>query len=97
MSLKERYNLEYLENESERLVLEQLESQLDGLDDAEVCQCQDCVLDMAALALNNVKPLYRVSLLGALYTRAVDSTDFIEEVKRVVAESIRKIAANPSH
>ncbi len=98
MSLKESYNFEYLANEAERLVLENLEQHLGSDEDfAEVCKCQDCVLDMAAYALNNVRPLYRVSLMGTLYAHNVDDTDYARDVDKSVVEAIRKISSNPSH
>ena len=97
MSLKERYNFEYLENESERLVMEELEKQLDAAGKEKLCLCQDCVLDMAAYALNKIKPLYRVSLLGSLYLRSTDSGEYRNEVSQVVEEAVKKIADNPAH
>jgi competence protein ComFB len=49
MSLSDTYDFEYLVNEAERLVIEELEVQLDEFTD--ICKCQDFVLDMAAHAL----------------------------------------------
>ena len=67
MGLKNSYDFEYLVNEAERLVFEELEQQLH--DDTDICKCQDCVLDMAAYALNHTAPNYRVSLLGKVSLR----------------------------
>jgi len=97
MSIRDDYDFEFLVNEAERLVLEQLERQLGETDGDAVCTCQDCVLDMAALALNNVKPLYRVSLLGTLYARALEGSDYECEVSDAVKQAIKRISANPSH
>lgn len=97
MGIRDEYNFEYLVNESERLVLEELERQLGEADNDAVCRCEDCVLDMAALALNSVRPLYRVSLLGTLYASALEGSPEAEEAKAAVARSIKKIADNPSH
>ena len=97
MGIRDEYNFEYLVNESERLVLEELERQLAEEEHAEICQCEDCVLDMAALALNSVRPLYRVSLMGTLYASALAGSPEAEEAKAAVSRSIKKIAANPSH
>lgn len=96
MSIRDTYNLEYLVNEAERLVLEQLEKQLADAGD-DVCRCQECVLDMAAFALNNVKPLYRVSLLGTLYAHALKGSEYEQEVSETVGEAIRKVRNNPAH
>jgi competence protein ComFB len=96
MGLKDEYDFENLINEAESFVLKELEIQLDETE--EVCTCQDCVLDMAAFALNNVKPYYRVSLMGTLYARATsDETAYGREIRKAVKEAIKKVQANPSH
>jgi competence protein ComFB len=96
MGLKDEYDFENLINEAESLVLRELETQLAGAE--ETCTCQDCVLDMAAFALNNVKPYYRVSLMGTLYARATtDQSEYGREIKKAVQEAIKKVRANPSH
>jgi competence protein ComFB len=96
MGLKDRYDFENLTNEAETLVMTELEKQLEKADG--VCTCQDCVLDMAAYALNNVKPYYRVSLMGTLYARATaDESAYGKEIKKAVEEAIKKVKVNPSH
>ena len=52
---------------------------------------------MAALALNNVKPLYRVSLLGTLYAHVVQGSEYEREITKAVSDAVKKIARNPSH
>ena len=96
MALTEEYNFEYLVNEAERLVIEILEEELHEQADS-VCRCQDCVLDMAAFALNNVKPLYRVSLIGKLYAHTLDNSEYAEVVRESVKSAVEKISKNPSH
>ena len=95
MALQDEYDLENLVNEAERLVFEELERQIDQMVSA--CRCHDCILDMAAFALNKVKPYYRVSLLGGLYARAVDHTDYPKTISKAVSEAISKVQSNPSH
>jgi len=97
MAIKDSYNFENLINETERIVLEQMERQLELESSKHICKCQDCVLDMTALALNSLKPHYRVSLIGTVYANAVLDGEFAEEVKIAVAASVKKIADNPSH
>ena len=91
MSLRETYDFDGLVNEAERLVLEELEDQLERATD--ICKCQDCVLDMAAFALNNTRPAYRVSLMGSVYATTATSQD----VKSAVRDAIVRVKANPSH
>ncbi len=95
MSLREDYDFDGLVNDSERLVLEELESQIRAATD--LCTCQDCVLDMAAYALNNTRPAYRVSLMGSVYARTSTATEPLQDVKRAVHDAILRVKANPSH
>ena len=97
MSIRDSYNFENLINETERIVLEQIEVQLKKEGSENICKCQDCVLDMAALALNSLKPHYRVSLIGTLYAQNLSDGKYSEEVKTAVSSAIKKIADNPSH
>lgn len=92
MGFQDRYDFSLLVNEKEHFVVEELERQLKTR--AEVCRCQECILDMMALALNHTKPVYRVTLLGAIYSRAEDAP---EEIASAVTIAIDKIFANPSH
>jgi competence protein ComFB len=95
MALRDEYDFESLVNKAESSVLRELESQI--AEDPEICRCQDCVLDMAAYALNNVKPSYHVSLIGSVYAKSSGQADDAKEIRRAVREAIQKIKANPSH
>ncbi|MCX7039554.1 MAG: late competence development ComFB family protein [Spirochaetes bacterium] len=104
MALRDRYDFESLVNVAENLVLRELEAQLarmgaglKGAPSANICTCQDCVLDMAAYALNNVKPSYRVSLMGSFAAGRAEDAGYAKEISRVVREAIEKVRANPSH
>jgi competence protein ComFB len=112
MALRDRYDFESLVNVAENIVLRELEAQLarlgadskgasgadsKGASGAEICTCQDCVLDMAAYALNNVKPSYRVSLMGSFAAGRAEEAGYAKEISRVVREAIEKVRANPSH
>jgi competence protein ComFB len=107
MGLRDRYDFDSLVNEAERLVLAELDAQLVRLgarDSRPVsrgagapCACQDCVLDMAAYALNRVPPSYRVSLMGSFASRPGDDPAYAREVARAVREAIDAVRANPSH
>jgi len=95
MSLKDQYDFENLVNEAERLVFSELDNQLKEYNN--ICKCQDCVMDMAAYALNHIKPYYRVSLMGTIYAHSIDSTEYAQQVKKAVKEAIKKVSSNPSH
>jgi competence protein ComFB len=97
MAFIDNYDLENLANEAERLVKEELGRQLESYQ-GEICLCNDCVVDMAAMSLNSVKPLYRYSLLGTLWASAAMEDDaYALSIKEAVSAAIEKVRANPSH
>ena len=65
--------------------------------DESICRCSDCVLDIIGLALNNVKPLYKTSLKGVVYTTSGVDEKYIKAVEDSVRYAIEKIKNNPSH
>ncbi|HAK46080.1 MAG TPA: competence protein ComFB [Spirochaeta sp.] len=97
MGFREEYELNFLENEAESLVFEDLENQLAEDWAADICKCQDCILDMACLALNSIKPFYRVSLLGKVYAGSLNDSLYADEIHKAVKNAIVKISANPAH
>jgi competence protein ComFB len=97
MSFHDNYDFGMLVNEAERMVIDELERRLTELNDPTICVCQDCILDMAAYALNTLKPVYRVSLLGRMYAHAMDDGAYAAEVRKSVDAGIAKVHANPSH
>ena len=88
MALTDRYNFEDLVNEAERIVLEELERQLDARGNRDLAE--DQILDMAAYALNNVSPLYRVNLLGRLYAQNAPA-EYRDDVAKAVGEAIDRV------
>jgi len=96
MALREQYDFDGLVNDAERLVIEEMGRQMpltEGL-----CTCEECVLDIAAYALNQVRPRYRASLLGSIYSKkAADRQADTNEIEKAVSEAIRRIKANPAH
>jgi competence protein ComFB len=95
MDFADKYDFSLLKNEMEDIVIEELGLQLENHPD--ICVCQDCVLDMAALALNKTKPVYQVSLLGSMYAQSLHEGDFRSGLAKIVAEAIQKVSENPSH
>lgn len=94
MALADRYNFEDLVNEAERLVMDELERQLAERGALEGVS-EDLVLDMAAYALNHVRPVYRVNLLGRLYAQNV-SEEYAAELSAAVSEAIDKVLSDPA-
>jgi competence protein ComFB len=97
MAFIDNYDFELLVNEAEKLVLEELGGQLESFSGT-ICRCNECVVDMAAMALNAVKPLYRVSLLGTLYaSQAMNEESYAKSAREAVARAIEKVRKNPAH
>lgn len=97
MDLEKRYDMSVLINDTERMVLEELGRRLESSDAEGICDCQDCVLDMAALALNSLDPRYHASLLGTMYAHADEAGDYAERVRAAVSKSMERVRKNPSH
>jgi competence protein ComFB len=97
MAFIDDYEFHQLKNEAEQLVIHELEHQLTGVGD-DICRCEECILDMAAMALNSVKPVYRYSLLGTLYAaQAMNEQTYADSVQQAVAHAIQKVSSNPAH
>jgi competence protein ComFB len=97
MTLIDNYDFELLKNEAEKLVLEELGCQLEAFE-GDICLCSDCVADMAAMALNSVKPYYRFSLLGTLYAaQAMSEESYANSIREAVSNAIKQVRENPSH
>jgi competence protein ComFB len=97
MAFFDEYDFDVLKNESEKLVIEELGEQL-GAYRGTICRCDTCVIDMAAMALNTVKPLYRVSLLGTQYAaQAMSDSSYAKLLKDAVTKAIEKVRKNPAH
>ncbi len=95
MDINSSYNFEYLKNEAEEIVKEVLERELEKDDD--ICKCQDCVLDIVAFALNNIKPIYKTSLTGSLYAKSARQTEYVKAAEDAVKYAIDVVKKNPSH
>ncbi|MDR2070240.1 MAG: late competence development ComFB family protein [Treponema sp.] len=97
MALIDNYDFELLKNEAEKLVLDELGRQLEAFE-GDICICNDCVVDMATMALNEVKPYYRFSLLGTLYAaQAMNEEAYANSIKEAVSNAINHVRENPSH
>ena len=94
MDLRNYVDFEELVNEAERLVIDELGRQMDDPANEDLLQDEDLVRDIAAYALNHVRPMYRANLLGRLYAKSVEAEES-EEIHRAVSDAIGKIRKNP--
>lgn len=67
-------------------------------DNKDICNCDRCKLDIAAIALNNLKPRYVVTDEGGLYGK-LDTMNYQFDVDLVkeVAKAIEIVSKNPHH
>jgi len=97
MALIDEYDFALLKNEAENLVIREMERQLES-EPEDMCRCNECIVDIAAIALNTVKPLYRFSLLGTLYaSQAMSDEVYAGSIKDAVTMAIMKVRKNPAH
>ncbi|HPU40970.1 MAG TPA: late competence development ComFB family protein [Acetivibrio clariflavus] len=68
------------------------------LDDIKVCSCDKCILDIAAIALNELPPKYIVTEKGELYSK-VDSLrqQFEVDVISAIAKAAVLVKRNSRH
>jgi competence protein ComFB len=95
MTIRESYDFDSLSNEAEELVVSEIERQIPA--HPELCKCSECILDVAAYALNRVRPRYRVSLLDSLYVNTEERNEYLKEIQRAVRDGILKVSTNPPH
>jgi len=91
----DQYDFESLVNEAEELVVAEIGRQLPEHPD--LCTCSECILDVAAYALNRVRPRYRVSLLDTVYVHSRERSAYLQEIRSAVADGILKVKTNPPH
>lgn len=67
-------------------------------DKPNVCSCERCRMDIAAIALNNIKPKYVVSKKGELFTKLKQmDVQFEVDVVKEVTRAIDKVSREPHH
>ena len=82
-------------NVMEELVIEQIDKYIDKLG---ICKCPTCRCDLAALALNHLKPKYVNTEKGRLISVTDKmSYDNILEIVGVIAECAESVKMNPRH
>ncbi|MFZ5633848.1 MAG: late competence development ComFB family protein [Bacillota bacterium] len=79
-------------NATEITLFEQLNKIMEKRD---ICKCERCKLDIAAIALNNLPPNYVVSTEGEVI-KAI-SPQLKIDVQRQLEAAIAKVSATPHH
>ncbi len=83
-------------NYMERLVERNMRELLDKF--PEVCQCEECLADIKALALNHLTPHYVATEKGELYTK-LDSVKVQNEVdvSKAIIDAVEIVKKKPHH
>lgn len=64
----------------------------------DVCRCEHCLLDVKALALNQLTPHYIVSAKGEMYSKLDEMrVQFEADVMKALVEAILKVRTSPRH
>ncbi|MDR2005980.1 MAG: late competence development ComFB family protein [Acidaminococcales bacterium] len=85
-----------LVNYMEKLVFSKLNEVLAARGD--ICKCEQCRLDIAAIALNNLTPRYIVTDRGKLYAKLdMMQTQFGIDILMAIGKGINTVAAHPRH
>ena len=61
------------------------------------CSCRDCLLDIAAITLNTMKPRYTVSFVKDLYESDADRRRYMEELRHAMNVACARVRAHPHH
>lgn len=62
------------------------------------CQCEHCLLDVKAIALNQLNPHYIVTEKGELYSKLDEMrTQFEADVMKALVEAIIVVRNSPRH
>jgi len=63
-----------------------------------LCTCEKCILDIKAIALNNLPPHYVVTDKGELYSKISEmDIQYETDVMKALIDAIAKVSKNPRH
>jgi len=83
-------------NYMENAVASSLKDLLDKYPD--VCQCERCLADIKAIALNELKPYYVVTHKGELFTKLNElNNQFKVDIYKALVNAIKKVKDEPHH
>jgi competence protein ComFB len=84
-----------LKNYMEEIVFIQMK---DVLADIKVCKCEKCIMDIAAIALNDLPPKYIVTKKGELYSKLNTLMQQFEvDVISAITKAAILVKRNPRH
>ncbi len=85
-----------LHNYMEDAVSKNIEKVLSKYDN--ICKCNKCKLDIAAIALNNLPTYYTVTEKGMLYSKVKELEPQYEvDIVREITKAIKVVSKQPHH
>lgn len=85
-----------LHNYMEDIVCKYLEQVLDKHNN--ICKCKKCKLDIMAIALNNLTPLYTVTGKGKLFSKVKGmEKQFEADIVKEITKAIIIVSNSPQH
>ncbi len=87
------YEIDNIRNINEKRVWSILSQYLDAHED--VCSCRDCILDIAVIVLNNIKPHYQVTdenIEDRSFEKVSD-----DEIYNEIEKAVKVVNNNPHH
>ena len=65
---------------------------------SDICKCEKCVLDIKAIALNNLKPMYTVTSNGSVYLKMNElNNQFKIDIINEIMKAIEIVSKKPRH
>lgn len=85
-----------LKNQMEDVVWSAIDKLLQERPD--ICDCEKCRMDMAAIALNELPPCYAVTDRGKVFAKVSQlECQFETDVLLAVLRAVEKVGKNPQH
>jgi len=103
MAFRDSYDTRHLVNVMEDFVFDAIDAVMPN--HPEMCKCQDCMLDVAAIALNSLPPRYCLGKFAAP-ARGVHrlrhyvpekEKDMVERARSAVATAMATVKEHPNH
>jgi competence protein ComFB len=63
-----------------------------------VCECENCLLDVMSMALNNLPPKYFVTVAGSIFTRLdMLKQQYDVDITMELMKAVEKVKDRPRH
>jgi len=95
VNIREIYRFDAVENENKEYIIDLLEELLDA--DHTICTCEQCILDIVAITLNELQPRYRVGILGSIDIDQRNYREYQDTLVRALQYAVMRVTENPHH